>query len=62
MGSAAEPPPALERRAVVETLGIERAEGLPAWALPARFEPGREPDAAQTAEAPPLRAGSRVPL
>jgi len=64
MGSAAEPPPALEMMAVVETLGIERAEVLPAWALPAaRFGPGWEPDAAQTAGAGrPTRAGSRVPL
>jgi hypothetical protein len=45
--------------AVGETLGMERAEVLPAWALPARFEPRQEPDAGQTAGA---RAGSMVPL
>ena len=59
MGSAAEPPPALETMAVVETPAMERAEVLPAWALPARFEPRQEPDAGQTAGA---RAGSMVPL
>lgn len=64
MGSVAEPPPALERMAVVERLAIEPAEVLPAWALPvARSEPGWEPDEAQTAgPGPPTRAGSRVPL
>ena len=63
MGSAAEPQPALETMAVVETPAMELAEVLPAWALPTRFEPGWEPDAAQTAGAgPPTRAGSRVPL
>ena len=36
MGSAAEPPPALETMAVVETPAMERAEVLPAWALPTR--------------------------
>jgi len=64
MGSVAEPPPALERMAVVERPAMERAEVLLAWALPvARSEPGWALDAAQTAGAgPPTRAGSRVPL
>jgi hypothetical protein len=64
MGSVAEPPPALERMAVVERPAMERAEVLLAWALPvARSEPGWEPDEAQTVRArSPTRAGSRVPL
>lgn len=66
MGFAAGHPPAPETMGVAETLEIERAEVLPAWAAPAvRFESGWQPDAAQTAGAEagaPPRAGSRVPL
>ncbi len=67
MDSAAGHRPAPEMMAVVEKREIGRAEVLPAWAAPAvRFEPGWQPDAAQTAGteagAPLLRAGSKVPL